>query len=98
VAAWGIVAGLLAFGARTLRRGGAVFRWLRGSSFPVYVLHSPAIVLVAHFVVRTGWSIPSKFAVILSGSLALALVAYGLLVRNLAPLRFVFALGPRSAG
>jgi hypothetical protein len=44
---------------------------------------------------RTGWSLPAKFVVILSGSLALALVAYGLRVRNLAPLRFVFALGPR---
>lgn len=95
VAAWGIVAGLLAFGVRRLRRGGVAFRWLRGSSFPVYVLHSPAIVLVAHFVVRTDWSILVKFAVILCGSLVLALLAYELLVRNLTPLRFVFALKPR---
>jgi peptidoglycan/LPS O-acetylase OafA/YrhL len=98
VAAWGIVAGLLRFGVRHLRRGGAVFRWLRASSFPVYVLHSPAIVLVAFFVVQTAWSIPVKFAVILSGSLALTLLVYEFGVRNLAALRFVFAVPPRRAG
>ena len=97
IAAWGIVAGLLTFGERHLKRDGAVFRWLRDSSFPVYVLHSPAIVLIAHFTVRTGWSIATKFTVILLGSLALTLLVYELLVRNLAPLRFVFALRPRLA-
>jgi peptidoglycan/LPS O-acetylase OafA/YrhL len=97
VAAWGIVAGLLAFGVRRLQKGGAAFRWLRDSAFPVYVLHSPAIVLVGHFVIRSDWSIPAKFAAILSGSLAVVLLAYELLVRNLAPLRFVFALKPRRA-
>src|SRR5690606_33141499 len=40
LAAWGIVAGLLAFGARHLRRDAPGLRWLRESSFPVYVLHS----------------------------------------------------------
>jgi peptidoglycan/LPS O-acetylase OafA/YrhL len=98
VAAWGIASGLLTFGVRRLRRGGAVFRWLRDSSFPVYVLHSPAIVLVAHFAVRTGWSIPVESAVILAGSLALTLLVYELGVRNLAPLRFVFSLKPRAPG
>ena len=98
VAAWGIVCGLLAFGFRHLRRGAnSAFRWLRDSSFPVYVLHSPAIVFVAHFVVQTDWGIAAKFAVILAGSVALTLLAYELLVRNLAPMRFVFALKPQPA-
>lgn len=76
VAAWGCVAGLLGFGARYLTRGGRVFRYLRECSFPVYVLHSPAIVLCAHFIERLDWAVPAKFAAILAGAVVLMLAAY----------------------
>ena len=75
-----------------------MFRYLRDASMPVYILHSPAIVLVAHFVIRTDWSIPVKFAVILVASIALTLSVYEFGIRRLRPLRFLFGMKttPRS--
>jgi peptidoglycan/LPS O-acetylase OafA/YrhL len=91
-AAWGCVLGLLGFARQYLTAGGAALRYLRESSLPIYILHSPAIVLVGYWVIQIDAGIPAKFALILAGSLALALAVYHFAVRRLEPLRVLFGM------
>jgi len=91
-AAWGCVLGLLGFARQHLTADGAVLRYLRESSLPVYILHSPAIVLVGFWVIQLDAGIPGKFALILAGSVTLAMLAYHFAVRRFRPLRGVFGM------
>ena len=91
-AAWGCVLSLLGFARQYLNGGGAALRYLRESSLPIYILHSPAIVLVGYFVIQLEAGIPEKFALILAGSLCLALAVYHFAVRRFQPLRVLFGM------
>jgi peptidoglycan/LPS O-acetylase OafA/YrhL len=92
-AAWGCVLGLLGFAKQHLcAAGGAALRYLRESSLPIYILHSPAIVLVGYWVIQLDAGIPEKFALTLAGSLCLALAVYHFAVRRLQPLRVLFGM------
>ncbi len=91
-AAWGCVLGLLGFARHCLNAGGAALSYLRESSLPIYILHSPAIVLVGYWVIQLEAGIPEKFALILAGSLGLALIVYHFAVRRFQPLRVLFGL------
>ena len=91
-AAWGCVLGLLGFARQHLTAGGAALRYLRESSLPVYILHSPAIVLVGFFVIQLDAGIPEKFALILTGSVSLAMAVYHFAVRRFRPLRVLFGM------
>jgi len=91
-AAWGCVLGLLGFARQHLTAEGTALRYLRESSLPIYILHSPAIVLVGFFVIQLDAGIPEKFALILTGSVSLAMLAYHLAVRRFRPLRVLFGM------
>jgi hypothetical protein len=91
-AAWGCVVGLLGFARQHLTADGAALRYLRESSLPVYILHSPAIVLVGYWVIQLDAGIPEKFALILAGSVSLAMLAYHFAVRRFRPLRVLFGM------
>ena len=79
-----LVLGLLGLAKRYLTADGAALRYLRESSLPIYILHSPAIVLVGYWVIQLDAGIPEKFALTLAGSVALALLTYHFAVRRLA--------------
>ncbi len=91
-AAWGCVLGLLGFAKQYLTADGAALRYLRESSLPIYILHSPAIVLVGYWVIQLDAGIPEKFALILAGSVGLAMVVYHFAVRRFDPLRVLFGM------
>jgi len=91
-AAWGCVLGLLGFAKQHLTAGGPALRYLRESSLPIYILHSPAIVLVGYWVIQLDAGIPEKFALILAGSVGLAMVVYHFAVRRFDPLRVLFGM------
>jgi glucan biosynthesis protein C len=95
-AAWGCVLGLLGFAKQYLGAGGAALRYLRESSLPIYIVHSPAIVLVGYWAIQLETGIPEKFALILAGSVGLSLVLYHFAIRRSDPLRALF--GMRTAG
>jgi peptidoglycan/LPS O-acetylase OafA/YrhL len=91
-AAWGCVLGLLGFARQYLTAGGGALRYLSESSLPIYILHSPAIVLVGYWVIQLDAGIPEKFALILAGSVSLALIVYHFAVRRFQPLRALFGM------
>jgi hypothetical protein len=62
---------------------------------PFYVLQQPAIVLVAFYVVQWPMGIAPKWLVITTLALALTLVVYGLVIRPVNWLRWLFGMKPR---
>ncbi len=91
-AAWGCVIGLLGFARQHLTAEGPALRYLRESSLPVYILHSPAIVLIGYWVIQIDAGIAEKFALILVGSVGLSLVVYHFAVRRFDLLRVLFGM------
>jgi peptidoglycan/LPS O-acetylase OafA/YrhL len=69
---------------------------MRGG-LPFYILQQTVIVFMGYAVVRLGWGVPAKYALIAVGSLAATLLLYDLVVRRIELLRFLFGMKPRRA-
>jgi glucan biosynthesis protein C len=63
---------------------------------PFYVLHQPAIVVIAFFVVQWDMGILPKWLIISTLALALILAVYVLLIRRVNWLRWLFGMKPRK--
>jgi len=59
---------------------------------PFFVLHQPAIVVVAFFVVQWPMALLPKLVIVLAASFALALGLYEGLIRRVRPLRLLFGM------
>lgn len=94
VAGWSFVVTILGFAAHHSPRPSATLDSWSEASMPLYVLHQPAIVFLAYFVVA--WPLPSgvKLVFVLLGSVALTVGAYRFLVRPISPLRVAFGMKP----
>ncbi len=94
VAGWSFVIFLLGASRQLSLRPSAALAYLSEASMPIYVLHQPAIVILAWVVV--GWPLGplAKFTLILAGSVAMALLVYHLFVRRMRSLRLAFGMKP----
>lgn len=83
--------------ARSLARPSAFLRRATPAVYPFYILHQTVTVIAAFYLVRTGLSVPAKYALTaLITFLATGLV-YELLVRRIGVLRLLFGMAPGSA-
>jgi peptidoglycan/LPS O-acetylase OafA/YrhL len=94
-AGWCCVVAILGLLDRRRRRERPPAPWylyLAVAALPLYVLHQPIVVTVAHFVVR--WDAPmfAKYVTIAAISLAVTLAAYDLLVRRTPVTRLLFGM------
>ncbi len=92
VAGWGIVVFLLGFAARRARCSNRTFRSLSESAFPVYVLHQPAVVLLAAWVVTLPLGIGAKFSLLVPLAATATIAVYHFVVRPLPLLRLCFGM------
>jgi peptidoglycan/LPS O-acetylase OafA/YrhL len=69
--------------------------YLREATFPIYIIHYPAITIIAFYVVQLQIAIAVKFAIIILAATALTMLAYHFLVRSVPPVRLLFGLPPR---
>ncbi len=70
-------------------------RWLRygqEAALPFFVLHQPAIIVVAYFVVQWDVGILPKLLIVVAASFAAAIALYELLIRRVRPLRVLFGM------
>ena len=86
---------VLALGIVALDRGGRLVAHLDEAVLPFYVLHHPAVVLVAYFVVNLEAGPWAKFLLQSVVALALTMAVYELAVRPFDAMRWVFGLRPR---
>jgi uncharacterized protein (DUF2147 family) len=81
VASWCFVVALLGFVHERVTRSGPRLRYLAESAFPIYVLHQPVIVVLGAAVVALPLGIPSKFVLLLAGSIGVTLAVHHFGVR-----------------
>jgi glucan biosynthesis protein C len=70
-------------------------KWLlygQEAALPFFVLHQPAIVIIAFFVVQWNASIAAKLPVVVLGSFLSALGLYELIIRRIHPFRLIFGM------
>ena len=92
---WSWLLAVLYLGIRWLDAPNRVLDYLQESVLPFYVLHHPAVLLVASFVVTWNLGVWPKFAVILVVAFALTMVLYELGVRRWRLTRLLFGLKAR---
>ena len=70
-------------------------RWLRygqDAALPFFVLHQPAIIVIAFFVVQWNVGLLPKLVIVVVSSFVLALGLYELLIRRIRPLQILFGM------
>lgn len=92
---WAWLVFVLACGIRWLNFTAKRLPEANEAVLPFYVLQQPAIVLIAFYVVQWPMGILPKWLVISTLALALTLVVYGLVVRPVNWLRWLFGMKPR---
>jgi glucan biosynthesis protein C len=92
---WLVILGLLGLGSRLLNRTSPTLEYLAEGSFPVYILHQTAIVVLAFYLVRldTPWAV--QWWAILASSVVVTFLGYEGL-RRVGWLRVLFGMRPRS--
>jgi peptidoglycan/LPS O-acetylase OafA/YrhL len=98
VAGWCFVVGLLGLARTRFRQRSAPLAYLAESALPIYILHQPAIVLIGYWIVQLRLGIAPKYALLLVGSVALALAMYHFVVRPIPVLRFLHGMKPKKRG
>ena len=86
----------LGFAGRYLQRTGRVLTYLNKAVYPLFCLHLTLIVVLGYAIVPLDWSIATKYLVVTTGTIALALGGYEIL-RRIAWLRPLIGLKPRKA-
>jgi glucan biosynthesis protein C len=70
-------------------------KWLRygqEAALPFFLLHQPAIIIIAFFVVQWNADILVKLPVVVLSSFVVTIGLYELIVRRIRPLRFIFGM------
>lgn len=96
LSAWCTIVGLLGAGRRYLDRPSPALSYLAEGSYPIYMLHQTAIVLLAWYAVRmdNGW--PAQWIALLASSVVATFALYEV-VRRVPAFRPLFGMKPKRA-
>jgi glucan biosynthesis protein C len=95
VAAWSWTAVMLFVGLRFLDRRSKWLEYGQEAVVPFYVLHQPAIVAIAFYVVQWPAGVTVKMLAVVLASFVVTAGIYELLIRRVAPLRALFGMKAR---
>jgi peptidoglycan/LPS O-acetylase OafA/YrhL len=93
---WFFMVALLGYGRQFLNFSNRFLKYAAGASYPLYILHQTAIVVIGFFVVQWDASVLVKFVTIVVASLVATAVVYDLLVKRINVLRFLFGMRPKK--
>jgi glucan biosynthesis protein C len=93
---WFSLIAILAYGKRFLNFTNGFLKYAAEASYPYYILHQTAIVVIGFYVVQWNASVLVKFVTILVASLVATAVLYDLLVRRTNVTRFLFGMRPHK--
>jgi peptidoglycan/LPS O-acetylase OafA/YrhL len=97
VCAWCWTIFILAVAMRYLNFSHSFVQYGQEAIVPFFVLHQPAIIVIAYFAVQWDANIWLKAAVVITGSFAVSIALYELLIKRVQPLRAAFGMkGSRS--
>ncbi len=83
---------MLSVGMRFLNSAHRLLAYAQEAVLPFFMLHQPAIVLVAFFVVQSDAALPVKLVTVVLVSFALAMGVYEGMIRRVRPLRVLFGM------
>jgi glucan biosynthesis protein C len=93
-ASWFTLIAMLAYGRRFLNFTNGFLKYAAEASYPYYILHQTAIVMIGFYVVRWETGVLVKFVTIMLGALAVTAVVYDLVVKQTNVTRFLFGMRP----
>ena len=101
---WFCLIALLGYGKQFLSFSNRFLKYTAEPSYPYYILHQTAIVIIGYYVVQWGAlatlgasvSVGLKFLTIMVASLVATALAYDLLVRRISVTRFLFGMRPKQ--
>lgn len=91
-APWFIVIAILGYGRKFLSFNSRFLKYCGEASYPVYILHQTAIVIIGFYVVQWTASILPKYVTILVASVFVSFVIYDLLIKRTNITRFLFGM------
>jgi peptidoglycan/LPS O-acetylase OafA/YrhL len=98
VAGYCLVIAMLGFARRHLTRSSPFLAYLAESSLPIYVIHQPAVVVSAYYVVGLDAGIAAKYGLVLTTSTASALAIHHTIIRRSPTLRMLLGMKPMTTG
>jgi glucan biosynthesis protein C len=93
-ACWLMLMGAMGLGKRYLDRTSPAQKYLAQASYPVYILQTTVIVIIAFYVVQLAIPVPAQWVVLMVLAVAGIFVLYEV-VRRVGVLRFLFGMKPR---
>ncbi len=81
LAGWSWTFALIGAARAFLKRENPAIRYIADASYWIYLVHIPLVMGLQYAVMKLDWPAEPKFAIVLVGTLALALVTYQLFVR-----------------
>ncbi len=92
VLAWFAILALSGFALVHLNRDSAVKRYLNTAIFPIYVLHQTIMVLVAYWLLETGWPVAVKYTILILSTLLGFVLMYEGVIKRLGRAGVLFGL------
>ncbi len=90
--AWCAILALSGFALVHLNRDSAAKRYLNTSIFPIYVLHQTIMVLVAYWLLETGWAVGFKYTLLILSTLLGFVLMYEGVIKRLGRAGVLFGL------
>jgi hypothetical protein len=93
---WFWVAAILSFGMRYLAVTNRALRYLTDATFPLYVLHMPALMLTASIVLALEMPAVATYGLLIVGTAGLTLASYELVIKRFRATRLLFGMRLRD--
>ncbi len=90
--AWFAILALSGFALVHLNRDSAVKRYLNTAIFPIYLLHQTIMVLVAYWLLETGWAVGFKYTILIISTLLGFVLMYEGVIKRLGRASVLFGL------
>jgi len=93
---WCWIMVMLRVGMRFFDHTSKRLEYLREAVYPIFIVHQPAVVLIAFYAVQWEVDIMIKLLVVVVGTVTISLGFYEFLVRRINPVRVLFGMKPRK--
>jgi peptidoglycan/LPS O-acetylase OafA/YrhL len=97
LAAWCLISGFWGLAARHVPKDSARVRWASDSSYWLYIVHLPVLVLIESALARTSLPVLPRWGLAIVATVALCSIAYAVFVRGRAIGRLLGEKPPRAA-
>jgi len=98
ICGWCWTAFTLFIGMRFLNFSNRLLRYGQEAIVPFFVVHQPAIIVIAYFAVQLNAALVPKLLIVVIGSFAVSLALYQFIIRRVGVLRVVFGMKQNAGG